>query len=191
MQRLQARGHRYVRYGDDCSIYVKSEKSAQRVMETVTNYIETKLKLKVNRTKSKVSRPNESKLLGFSFYRSEKGWEIRNAPKSIIRIRKKMKEQTKRNNPISTKEKIKKMEVVIRGWVNYFAIAKAKSKTHELDEWVRTKLRMGTWKQWKRPHQRKMNLQKLGINPGKAYEWSNSRKGPCCVAHSPRYCVGR
>ena len=140
-----------MRYGDDCSIYVKSEKSAQRVMETVTNYIETKLKLKVNRTKSKVSRPNESKLLGFSFYRSEKGWEIRNAPKSIIRIRKKMKEQTKRNNPISAKEKIKKMEVVIRGWVNYFAIAKAKSKMHELDEWVRTKLRMGIWKQWKRP----------------------------------------
>ena len=164
---LQARGHRYVRYGDDCSIYVKSEKSAQRVKETVTDYIETKLKLKVNRTKSKVSRPDESTLLGFSFYRSEKGWEIRIAPKSLVRIKKKMKEQTKRNNPISAKEKIKKMEVVIRGWVNYFAIAKAKSKMHELDEWVRTRLRMGT---------------------GKAYEWSNSRKGHCRVAHSPILC---
>ena len=185
---LQARGHRYVRYADDCSIYVKSEKSAQRVMETVTDYIETKLKLKVNRTKSKVSRPTESTLLGFSFFRSKAGWEIRIAPKSLLRIKKKMKEQTKRKDPAPVKEKIRKMEVVIRGWVNYFAIAKAKSKMQELDELVRTRLRMGIWKQWKRPKRRRMNLQKLGINPGKAYEWSNSRKGHCRVAHSPILC---
>jgi RNA-directed DNA polymerase len=185
---LEARSHRYVRYADDCSIYVRSEKSAQRVMETITDYIENKLKLKVNRTKSKVSHPTESTLLGFSFYRSEKGWEIRIAPKSLVRIKKKMKEQTKRNNPIPAKEKIKKMEAVIRGWVNYFYIAKAKSKMKELDELIRTGLRMGIWKQWKRPWKRKMNLQKLGINPGKAYEWSNSRKGYCRVAHSPILC---
>ncbi len=94
---LQARGHRFVRYADDCSIYVKSEKSAQRVMETITKHIESKLKLKVNRSKSKVSRPIESTLLGFSIYRSEKGWEIRIAPKSLNRIKKKMKEQIQRN----------------------------------------------------------------------------------------------
>ena len=157
-------------------------------MDTVTDYIETKLKLKVNRTKSKVSRPIESTLLGFSFFRSKAGWEIRIAPKSLIRIKKKMKEQTKRKDPAALKEKIKKMEVVIRGWVNYFAIAKAKSKMQELDELVRTRLRMGIWKQWKRPKRRQMNLQKLGINPGKAYEWSNSRKGHCRVAHSPILC---
>src|SRR6478735_10297932 len=91
---LRARGHRFVRYADDCSIYVGSEKSAKRVMETVTEYIESKLKLKVNRTKSKVSQPIESTLLGFSFYRSEKGWEIRIASKSLDRIKKKMKEKT-------------------------------------------------------------------------------------------------
>lgn len=147
---LQARGHRFVRYADDCSIYVKSEKSAQRVMETVTEYIESKLKLKVNRSKSKVSRPTESTLLGFSFYRSEKGWEIRIAPKSLVRIKKKMKEQTRRKDPTPAKEKIKKMEAIIRGWVNYFAIAKAKSKMQQLDEQVRTRLRMGIWKQWKK-----------------------------------------
>jgi RNA-directed DNA polymerase len=185
---LDARGHRYVRYADDCSIYVKSEKSARRVMETITEYIEIKLKLKVNRTKSKVSRPNESTLLGFSFYRSEKGWEIRIARKSLVRIKKKMKEQTQRNDPAPAKEKIKKMEAVIRGWVNYFSIAKAKSKMQELDEMVRTRLRMGIWKQWKRPLTRKMNLQKLGIKGQKAYEWSNSRKGYCRVAHSPILC---
>jgi RNA-directed DNA polymerase len=87
---LEARGHRFVRYADDCSIYVKSEKSARRVMETITEYIEGKLKLKVNRDKSRVSRPSESTLLGFSFYRSEKGWEIRIAPKSLKRIKEKM-----------------------------------------------------------------------------------------------------
>jgi|SRR5665213_310021 len=140
---LQARDHCFVRYGDDCSIYVKSEKSSQRVMETVTDYIETKLKLKVNRAKSKVSDPYESTLLGFSFYRSKEGWAIRIAPKSIIKIKKKMKEQTKRKDPAP---------------------------------------------QWKRPYRRRMALQKLGINPRKAYEWSNSRKGPCRVAHSPILC---
>lgn len=185
---LQARGHRFVRYADDCSIYVKSEKSAQRVLETITEYIESKLKLKVNRVKSKVSRPTESTLLGFSFYRSEKGWEIRIAPKSLKKIKKKMKEHTSRKAPDSLKGKIKKMEAVIRGWVNYFAIAKAKSKMKELDELVRTRLRMGIWKQWKRPKTRMANLQKLGINRQKSYEWSYSRKGYCRVAHSPILC---
>jgi len=185
---LEARGHRYVRYADDCSIYVRSEKSAQRVMETITGYIETKLKLKVNRTKSKVSRPNESTLLGFSFYRGKEGWEIRIAPKSLTRIKKKMKEQTERKSSAPLREKIKKMEAIIRGWVNYFWIAKAKSKMKELDELVRTRLRMGIWKQWKKPKTKIRNLQKLGINQWKAYEWGNSRKGYCRVAHSPILC---
>jgi RNA-directed DNA polymerase len=185
---LQTRGHRFVRYADDCSIYVRSEKSAQRVMETITEYIENKLKLKVNRIKSKVSRPSESTLLGFSFYRSEKGWEIRIAPKSLERIKKKMKEKTRRNDPASAEEKIKKMEAVIRGWVNYFVIAKAKSKMQQLDELVRTRLRIGIWKQWKKPKTRRMNLIKLGIKGQKAYEWSNSRKGYCRVSHSPILC---
>ena len=104
---LKARGHRFVRYADDCSIYVRSEKSANRVMETITDYIESKLKLKVNRTKSKVSRPEESTLLGFSFYKSEKGWEVRIAPKSLKRIKAKMKEKTKRNDPSGRKGKDK------------------------------------------------------------------------------------
>ena len=187
---LEARGHRYVRYADDCSIYVRSEKSAQRVMETITENIESKLKLKVNRNKSKVSRPNESTLLGFSFYRSQDKWEIRIAPKSLMRIKKKMKEQTERKNPMSAKEKIKKMEGVIRGWVNYFVIARAKGKMNELDEMVRTRLRIGIWKQWKQPKTRMRNLQRLGINRQKAYEWSYSRKAYCRVAHSPILCRG-
>ena len=185
---LQVRGHRFVRYADDCSIYVRSEKSAGRVMETITNYIESKLKLKVNRTKSKVSHPEESTLLGFSFYHSQEGWEIRMAPKSLKKIKEKMKEKTRRKDPSPAKEKIKKMEAVIRGWVNYFSIAKAKSKMKELDEMIRTRLRIGIWKQWKKPRTRRINLEKLGIKSGKAYEWSNSRKGYCRIAHSPIVC---
>ncbi len=185
---LQARGHRFVRYADDCSIYVKSEKSALRVMETITEYIEKKLKLKVNRTKSKVSRPTESTLLGFSFYRDKEKWKVRIAPKSLDRIKKKMKEKTRRNDPTPAREKIKKMEAVIRGWVNYFVIAKGKRKMEELDALVRTRLRIGIWKQWKKPKTKRVHLIKLGIQKQKAYEWSNSRKGYCRIAHSPILC---
>lgn len=182
---LLARGHRFVRYADDCSIYVKSEKSGLRVMESITKYIEGKLKLTVNRDKSKVSRPSESTLLGFSFYKSSQGWEICIAPKSFNKIKKKIKEKTKRNDPAPAKDKIKKLEVVIRGWVNYFCIAKGKSKMDELDKLVRTRLRIGIWKQWKSPKTKRIHLIKLGIPRQKAYEWSNSRKAYCRAAHSP------
>ena len=181
---LEARDLRYVRFADDCSIYVKSEKSATRVLTTITEFIEKRLKLKVNLTKSKISRPTESTLLGFSFYGGTKGWEVRIGSKSLRKIKKKMKEQTQRNVPSKVEDKIKKMESKIVGWVNYFRIAKAKSRMEELDRWVRTRLRMGIWKQWKRPKTRWNNLKRLGINPGKAYEWANSRKGYCRIANS-------
>jgi RNA-directed DNA polymerase len=186
---LEARGHRYVRYADDCSIYVKSEKSALRVMETITDYIESSLKLKVNRTKSKVSRPEECTLLGFCFELGTRGWEIRIAAKSLKRVKEKMRGLTKRNNPSAAGEKVKKMEAVIKGWVNYFAIAvaKAKSDMKGLDEFVRSRLRAGIWQQWKQPKTRVANLRKLGIK-GRAYEWGNSRKGPSRIAHSPILC---
>lgn len=121
---LDARGHRYVRYADDCSIYVKSEKSATRVLSTITEYIENKLKLKVNRTKSKVSRPTGSTLLGFSFYQKSERWEIRVGPKSLSKIKEKLKEQTQRKAPGKVKDKIKRMETIIQGWVNYCASRK-------------------------------------------------------------------
>jgi RNA-directed DNA polymerase len=185
---LHARGHRFVRYADDCSIYVRSEKSAHRVMETITEYIESKLKLRVNREKSKVSNPSQSTLLGFSFYKDKESWEIRIAPKSLERIKKKMKEKTRRNDPASAKEKIKKMESVILGWVNYFVIAKAKSNMQHLDAFIRNRLRMGIWKQWKRPKTRRMQLIKLGIPAQQAYEWSYNRKSYNRTAHSPILC---
>lgn len=181
---LEARGHRYVRYCDDCSIYVKSEKSATRVLATITEFIENKLKLKVNPTKSKVSRPTESTLLGFSFYGSREGWSIRIAASPLRKIKEKLKEQTQRKAPGKVKDKIKKIEATIQGWVNYFRIAQAKRRMEELDSWVRMRLRMGIWKQWKNPATRKRNLKRLGINAHKANEWGGSSKGYCRIAHS-------
>jgi RNA-directed DNA polymerase len=182
---LEERGHSFVRYADDCSIYVKSEKSAHRVLESVTEFIERKLKLKVNREKTKISRPSQSTLLGFSFYRTEGEWKVRISSKALARVKEKLKSKTKRNDPSNTAEKIKKLESMIRGWVNYFSIAEAKSVMQRLDETVRVRLRIGIWKQWKRPKTKISNLVKLGVSQGKAYHWGNSSLGYCRIAHSP------
>jgi RNA-directed DNA polymerase len=185
---LQSRGHSFVRYADDISIYVKSEKAAERVKESTTEYIEKELKLRVNREKTRVSQPGESSLLGFSFFRSKGKWEVRIAPKSLKRIKEKIRTKTKRNDPSNAKEKIKKLEAVIEGWVNYFRIARAKTAMQMLDEMVRTRIRIGLWKQWKTPKTRVRNLRKLGALAGKAYIWGNSSWGYCRMAHSPALC---
>jgi RNA-directed DNA polymerase len=185
---LEKRGHSFVRYADDCSIYVKSEKSAKQVLASITKYIETVLKLKVNQQKSKVSRPTQSTLLGFSFYRNKDKWEIRIANKTIERLKQKCKTITRRNNGSNTRQKLQKIAPIIKGWVNYFSIAKAKSVLQSLDECVRTRLRMGLWKEWKNGRTRVANLLKLGASKQKAHEWGNSSRGYCRVAHSPILC---
>jgi RNA-directed DNA polymerase len=185
---LDKRGHRYVRYADDCSIYVRSEKSAQRVMESMTRYVEAKLKLKVNRDKSKISRPHRSSLLGISFYRGKTGWEMRISSKSLFRIKQKIKGITQRNAAIAIGKRIEKLETMLRGWVNYFILSNAKKHMLSLDEMIRIRLRMILWKSWKKPGARMKHLIALGIERGKAYEWSNSRKGYCRIAHSPILC---
>lgn len=134
-KRWKSGGHRFVRYADDCSIYVRSRKSAQRVMESITGYLEDELKLRVNRGKSKVSRPTASTLLGFSFYGGRQGWNIRIAPKSLKSIKQKLKEQTKRNHPIGLSERIVKLESVIRGWVNYFSKPQPKVRCLNWTKW--------------------------------------------------------
>jgi RNA-directed DNA polymerase len=173
---LENRSLSYVRYADDCSIYVSSKKAANRVRTSITSYIETKLKLKVNDAKTKVS------------YKYKGKWEIRIAEKSIERIKVKCKLITQRSNGKSTKEKISQLKQVVVGWVNYFIIAKAKSVMERLDEGVRTRLRICKWKEWKVVKARRRNLLQLGINKSKAYQWSNSSKGFCRIAHSPVLC---
>ena len=185
---LNKRGHRFVRYADDCSVYVRSKKSAQRVDESIINYIEKKLRLKVNREKTKISRPGQGQLLGFSFYKNKESYEIRISNKSLERIKEKCKHITKSSDPTSQKKKLKKLEAVVRGWVNYFKIAKAKSNLQKLDEMIRTRLRITVWRSWKRIKTKVSNLIKLGITKSRAYMWGNSSKGACRIAHSPILC---
>ncbi len=160
-----------MRYADDCSLYLKSEASAKRVAESIIEYIEVKLLLKVNREKTKISRPTESTLLGFSFFRSANGWEIRISEKSVGRITKKVKDITNRSNGLSEKEWIGKIQSMPVGWVTYYTIAKAKTVMKSLDELVRTRLRICQWKAWKRPRTRVRQLSKLVKSKQKAYEW--------------------
>ena len=181
---LEGRGHSFVRYADDVSIYVRSEKSATRTLETISSYVTKELRLKVNGEKSKVSRPEQSTLLGFSFYRKNKKWEIRIAPRSLKRIKEKLRAATSRKDPTKVAEKIKKIESVIVGWVNYFRIARAKTNMQQLDWMVRHRLRMGIWKQWKTPQARMKNLRKLGISKSQYYHWGKSSTSYCRIANN-------
>lgn len=182
---LEERDHRFVRYADDCSIYVRSSKSAHRVMDKIAVYLEKRLKLKVNREKSKVSIPTHSTLLGFSFYRRSKRWMVRIAPKSLMRIKEKIREQTRRNKPVPLTTRTLKLGEIIRGWVNYFSIAEAKSHMKGLDELTRKRFRIILWKQWKSVRGRERNLMKLGIVKKKAFQLANTRKAYCRTANSP------
>jgi len=182
---LEKRGHKFCRYADDCNIFVKSERAGQRVMESITNFLEKKLKLKVNKEKSAVDRPTRRKFLGFIFYAAKGEYNIRIHPKSIKRIKDKIREITSRSYSINMEYKIKRLNQITTGWVNYFSIARAKTIMKSLDEWIRRRLRMCIWKQWKKPKTKIKNLISLGINKYKAYEWGNTRKGYWRIAHSP------
>jgi RNA-directed DNA polymerase len=182
---LEKRGHHFVRYADDCSIYVKSRKAAERVKESLAKYIETKLLLRINREKTRISLPNESTLLGFSFYRDKNGYQIRIAPKSLYRLKEKLRQMTSRRKPQGLTQRLQTLRAVITGWVNYFKIAKAKRHMQELDEWTRVRLRMCVWKQWKRIRTRIRELRNLNVNHEKASQWGLTSLGYCRVAHSP------
>jgi len=124
-------------------------------------------------------------LLGFSFYKNKESYEIRISNKSLERIKEKCKHITKSSDPTSQRKKLEKLEVVVRGWVNYFKIAKAKSNLQKLDEMIRTRLRITVWRSWKRIRTKVSNLIKLGIPKSRAYMWGNSSKGACRISHSP------
>lgn len=181
---LEKRGHRFVRYADDLSIYVRSMKSAERVKESITKFIEVKMKLKVNQEKSKISRPRESSLLGFSFYKDKNGYQIRISEKSYLKFKSKVKMLTSRSWSISMEDRLNKLKLHARGWVNYFRIAKCKSRLRDLDSWIRFRLRMCIWKSWKKVKTRITNLVKLGMNKFHAYLNGNTRKKYCRIAHS-------
>ena len=161
---LEKRGHKFCRYADDNNVYVKSKRAGVRVMKSMTNLIENKLKLKVNENKSAVDFVSRRKFLGFSFYFSKSGAEIRIHEKSIKRFKEKIKFYTNRNKGISMEYRLLKLNQIMRGWINYYGIANARGKLMELDSWIRRRLRACIWKQWKKISTKHRNLVKLGIN---------------------------
>ena len=175
---LEARGLNFVRYADDCIILVKSEKAANRVLASITKFIEKKLGLKVNVEKSKVAWPTQTKYLGFSFWKSPKGqWKPKPHLKSYQKLVKKLKQLTDRSWSISLDNRIKKINYVVRGWVNYFRIANMKNKITEIDEHLRVRIRVIIWKQWKKIRKKCESLQKLGVPFEIAFNCANTRKG--------------
>ena len=182
---LEKRGHKFCRYADDNNVYVKSKRAGIRVMESMIKLIENKLKLKVNKDKSAVDFVSKRKFLGFSFYFAKGGAEIRIHEKSIKRFKDKIKFYTNRNIGISMESRLKKLNQIMMGWINYYGIANAVAKLKELDKWIRRRLRACIWKQWKKISTRHRNLVKLGINKYKAWEYANTRKGYWRISKSP------
>ena len=182
---LTNRGLNFVRYADDCNIYVKSEKAANRVMKNITKYIEYTLKLKVNTEKSKVERPWSSKFLGYSFYRSKDGIKFRVHEKSAKKLKEKLRKLTGRSKIGNIKATYEKIKQLVVGWINYFKLADMKGLMSRIDEWLRRRIRMCYWKQWKKISTKFNNLKKLGIPKGKAWEFANTRKSYWRTAKSP------
>ena len=183
---LEARNLHFTRYADDTIILVKSEKAANRVMESITHFIEKKLGLKVNMTKTKICKPNDLKYLGFGFYKDIKNNTYNSVPHidSKMKFQRKLKSLTKRSESISLDTRFERLNWLIRGWVNYFKISKMKTFLAKIDKNLRTRIRMIIWKMWKLPKTREDNLVKCGFDRGEARGLANCRRGYMFVAHS-------
>ena len=185
---LERRGHRFVRYADDCNIYVRSQRSGDRVMESITRFINKKLKLKVNSEKSAVARPWERKFLGFSFTVKEPQ-RRRIAPKAMDRFKERVRELTRRTKGVSLEDMVKALTVYLRGWHGYFGFCQTPSVLEDLDSWIRRKLRCFLWKQWKRGRTRYKELRKRGVNEALSAQTAGSPHGPWRLSHSPALCL--
>lgn len=160
---LTRRGHRFVRYADDCMIFCKSSKSAERTLENIVPFIKRKLFLKVNREKTNVAHINKVKYLGYSFYRHKGKCRFRIHPKSVTKMKNKIRELTNRSNGWGNEYRALKLTQFIRGWVNYFDLADMKRLLSDIDEWLRHKIRAIYWKQWKKIKTRYRKLKELGM----------------------------
>ena len=174
---LERRGHKFVRYADDCMIFCKSRKSAERTLENIIPFIERKLFLKVNRKKTEVLHISKVKYLGYSFYRYKGKCRFRVHPKSVTKMRNKIRELTNRNNGMSNTKREEKYQQFVRGWVNYFKLADMKKFLRETDEWARRRIRAVYWKQWKKVKTKYRMLKALGLEHWRAKELACSRKG--------------
>jgi RNA-directed DNA polymerase len=186
---LERRGHRFVRYADDCNIYVRSERAGQRVMKSVTQFIMRKLKLKVNETKSAVARPQERKFLGFSF---TDGSEVKRviAPKALERFKKRIREITCRAKSVSLEATMTELVPYLRGWRGYFGFGETPEVLIGLIRWVRLRLRAALWRQWKTPRRRRAALMELRVRPRMARNTAGSGLGPWYLARAKALSVG-
>ncbi|WML56482.1 group II intron reverse transcriptase/maturase [Neobacillus sp. PS2-9] len=182
---LEKRGHRFVRYADDCNIYVKSLKAGERVKQGITAFIEKKLKLKVNEEKTAVGKPMARVFLGMSFYSSRRKTRIYVPKKSKQRFEEKLRKLSNRNWGISMEYRISKINQLIQGWGNYFKVADIKKYAQQIDKHIRRRLRACRWKEWKKTRTKYRNLKWLGIKPNEAWRCANSRKGYWRNSQSP------
>jgi len=187
---LEKRGHRYVRYADDFSVYVQSKKSAKRVGNSIYKFLRDKLQLPINREKSGIRRPSTFNLLGYGFLptykKNEKGkYQLVVKQSKWVAFKAKLKYLTKKTIPASFEERITRINQLIRGWINYFKLASIQGKLKKLEEWLRNRLRYCIWHDWKKPERKRKNLIRLGIDQNHAYAWSRTRMGGWAVAQSP------
>lgn len=187
---LEKRGHRYVRYADDFSIYVRSKKAAKRVGNSIYKFLGDRLHLPINQQKSGIRRPTSFKVLGFGFVptykKGQKGkYQLVVKPSKWKELKTKLKRLTRKTTPASFDKRIQKINLLIRGWTNYFKPASIYAKLKSLDEWLRNRLRYCIWHDWKKPDRKRKNLIRLGVKQGQAYAWSRTRMGGWRVAQSP------
>jgi RNA-directed DNA polymerase len=186
---LERGGHRFVRYADDCNIYVCSEHAGQRVMESVTQFITQKLKLKVNEAKSAVARPQDRKFLGFSF---TVGPEVKRviAPKAVDWFKQRIREVTRRAKGVSVATTMAELAPYMRGWRSYFGFCETPEVLIGLTRWVRLRLRAALWRQWKTPRRRREALLELGVHPRPARNTAGSGRGPWYLARAKALAFG-
>ena len=180
---LERRGHRFVRYADDCNIYVRSERAGQRVMDSIRRFITERLKLKVNEKKSAVARPQERKFLGFRF---TAGPEIRRriAPKAVERFKERIRDITRQAKGVSLETTIATLAPDMRGWRGYFGFCETPDLLIQLTRWVRLRLRAALWRQWKTQRRRRAMLIQLGVRGALADNTAAIGRGPWHLAHS-------
>ena len=185
---LARRRHKFVRYADDCMILVRSKRAAERVRESIATFIESRLHLKVNREKTEVSYVGRAKYLGYSFYMMNGKCRLRLHPKSVAKMKAKLKELTSRSNGWGYARLKDKLNQFIKGWMNYFKLADMRSILQTTDEWLRRRIRSYVWKSWKKVGTKFKNLMKCGIDKWRAWQWANTRGGYWNTAGSPILC---
>src|SRR6266702_1043550 len=181
---LETRGLNFVRYADDCNIYVRSQRAGERVMASIESFLATHLKLKVNKAKSAVAPPSKRKFLGFSFTYGKRP-RRRIAPQAVARFRGRIRELTRRTRGKSLAQIVKESSAYLIGWRGYFAFCETPSTLSELDQWIRRRLRALVWKQWKRGPNRYAELRRCGVGPAQAAKTASSLGGPWRLSNSP------